>query len=328
MLPERHAAVTRVLGAWLALAEQARDLMYPSMFRPTPGRSHRWVPETARRIVADPVGWFDAERGTLIGAIELAAAWEFDEPAWELAAAAVPYYDHRSLYQDWDRSHRLALQVVRAAGHRHGEAALLRGLGQVHIYRDNEEAVDALTRCLELYRTIGDKRGEGLALSGLATIRRVLNHYNLALDHAHEALQMFEAVGDRHVEAHLRSAIGTTLLKRGQCDEAGVWLDSGLRIARELGDRHREATVLRSLSELHSTTGATVEALQCLVHALTIFNELGDDRCAAYAQQTMGRVYADAGDHMRAKLVLKRSAIEFRRNGDRRNEADCWHQLG
>jgi hypothetical protein len=62
-LPERHAAVTRALGAWLALAEQARDLMYPSMFRSTPGHSHRRPPEAARRIVADPVGWFDVARG-------------------------------------------------------------------------------------------------------------------------------------------------------------------------------------------------------------------------------------------------------------------------
>jgi DNA-binding SARP family transcriptional activator len=328
-LTERHEAMTRVLGAWLALAEQARDLMYPSMFRPTPGHSHRWPPEAVHRIVADPVGWFDVERRNLLAAIELAATWELHEPAWELAVAAVPYYDHRSLYQDWDRSHRLALDAVRAADNRHGEAALLRGIGQVHIYRDNDsDAIRALSRGLELYRMIGDKRGEGLAHSGLATIHRVLTHHAVALGHASEALQMFEAVGDRHLQAQLRGTIGAILVKQGTLDEASGWLADGLRIARELGDRHREATILRTSSELHSATGDTVEALLCLVRSLTIFNELGDDRCAAYAQQNMGRVYADAGDHSRAALVLGRSAIEFRRNGDRRNEADCWQQLG
>ncbi|WP_199442884.1 AfsR/SARP family transcriptional regulator [Umezawaea beigongshangensis] len=327
--PTRRDAVTRVLGGWLALAERARDLMYPSMFRPTPGRSHRGLPEAGERIVADPIGWFDVERGTLLAAIELAVAWQLDEPAWELALAAVTYYDHRSLYQDWDHSHRMALGAVRAAGNRQGEAALLRGLGQVHIYRDNDaDALRTLTRCLDLYRAIGDERGEGLALSGLGTIQRVLGRHELALDHVRGALRAFEAVGDRNMTAQMRSAIGSTLLRENRCDEARGWLDDALRLARDLGDRHREAAILRSTSELHRATGRTVEALRCLVRSLTIFNELGDDRCAAYAQQNMGRVYADAGDHIRAAHVLKRSAVEFRRNGDRRNEADCWYQLG
>lgn len=327
-LEERRAAVARVLAGWLALAERARDLFYPSLLAPPTGSSPRWQP-AAGRAVADPVAWFDTERGTLLGAIGLAADWGMHELAWELAVAAVPYYDHRSLYQDWYRSHRIALDAVRAAGNGTGEAALLRGIGQVNIYRDEDaKAFQALNRCLLLYRELGNKRGEALALSGLATMRRVLGQYDQALHDANEALEMFVAVGDRHIEAQLRSSIGLMRLQQGHHDEALTWMEDGHRIARELGDRHREAAILRTLSGHHRTVGDVTGALHCLTRALTIFNEIGDERCAAYAEQQIGGVYADLGDRSRASPALERAGTVFRLNGDRRNEAECWQQLG
>ncbi|PWW65838.1 AfsR/SARP family transcriptional regulator [Actinokineospora spheciospongiae] len=322
---ERRAAVERVISAWLALAEQARDLFYPSLFRPTSGRSPRWSPD--HRVV-DPLAWFDAERGTLLRAIELAAEWGFAELAWELAVAAVPYYDHRSLYQDWNRSHRLALAAATAAGDTHGEAALLQGLGQVHIYLDEvDEARQDLCRCVELYRTTGDRRGEGLALASLGTVHRVRGELDEALAFDEEALAHLVAAGHRQAEAQIRTAIGIIGFERGS-DDAGLWIEDGLRIARHLGDRHRQAVILRTLSRYHLGIGDTPAALRDLTEALTIFNEISDDRCGAYTDQRLGTIYAELGDRSRAESALQRAALVFRLNGDRSNEAACWQQLG
>ncbi|MFT7867432.1 MULTISPECIES: AfsR/SARP family transcriptional regulator [Amycolatopsis] len=322
---ERRAAVERVLAAWLALAEQARDLFYPSLFRPTPGRSPRWTPDYA---VADPVAWFDAERGTVLRAIELAAAWGLDEPAWELAVAAVPYYDHRSLYQDWNRSHQVALEATVAAGNAHGEAALLQGLGQVHIYLDEmAEARHDLHRCAKLYEAIGDRRGEGLALAGLGTVHRVRGELDAALAVDKEALGHLVAAGHRHAEAQVRTAIGIIAFDRG-ADDAGPWIEEGLRIARRLGDRHRQAVILRTLSRYHLGIGDTPAALRDLIEALTIFSEISDERCGAYTDQRLGVIYAELGDGSRADSALRRAAHVFRANGDRSNEAACWQRLG
>jgi len=324
-IEERRAAVERVLSAWLALAEQARDLCYPSLFRPTPGRSPRWAPDYT---VVDPIAWFDAERGTLLRAMQLAADWGLDELAWELAIAAVPYYDHRSLYQDWNRSHQIALAATRAAGNAHGEAALLQGLGQVHIYLDElDEARHDLNRCLELYRTIGDRRGEGLALASLGTVHRVLGELGAALVVDKEALEHVVAAGHRQAEAQLRTAIGIIGFERG-IDDAGPWIEDGLNIARQLGDRHRQAVILRTLSRYHLGMGDTPAALRDLTEALTIFTEISDERCAAYSEQRLGGVYAELGDDARAGSALHRAAHVFRLNGDRSNEAACWEQLG
>jgi DNA-binding SARP family transcriptional activator len=322
---ERRAAVERVLSAWLALAEQARDLLYPSLFRPTPGRAPRWTPDYK---VVDPLAWFDAERGTLLRAIELAAEWGLAELAWELAVAAVPYYDHRSLYQDWNRSHRVALEAAVAAGDTHGEAALLQGLGQVHIYLDEmDEAREDLRRCVKLYQADGDRRGEGLALAGLGTVHRVRGELEAALAVDQEALAHLVAAGHRQAEAQIRTAIGIIGFDQG-ADDAGSWIGEGLRIARRLGDRHRQAVILRTFSRYHSGIGDTPAALRDLTEALTIFNEISDERCGAYTDQRLGALYAELGDRGRAESALQRAAHVFRVNGDRSNEAACWQQLG
>ncbi|SED03273.1 DNA-binding transcriptional activator of the SARP family [Amycolatopsis tolypomycina] len=324
-LEERRAAVERVLSAWLALAEQARDLCYPSLFRPTPGRAPRWTPDYR---VIDPLAWFDAERGTLLRAIELAAEWGMAELAWELAVAAVPYYDHRSLYQDWNRSHRIALDAAAAAGDAHGEAALLQGLGQVHIYLDEmAEARHDLRRSVKLYQEIGDPRGEGLALASLGTVHRVRGELDAALAVDKEALAHLVAAGHRQAEAQIRTAIGIIGFEQG-AEDAGRWIEEGLHIARRLGDRHRQAVILRTLSRYHLGIGDTPAALRDLTEALKMFNEIGDERCGAYTDQRLGVIYADLADRPRADSALHRAAHVFRMNGDRSNEAACWQQLG
>jgi DNA-binding SARP family transcriptional activator len=322
---ERRTSVERVLAAWLVLAEQARDLFYPSLFRPTPGRSPRWTPDYT---VVDPIAWFDAERGTLLRAIELAAEWGLAGLAWELAVAAVPYYDHRNLYQDWNRSHRIALEAAVAVGDTHGEAALLQGLGQVHIYLDEmDEAREDLRRCVKLYQAIGDRRGEGLALASLGTVHRVRGELEAALTVDKEALVHLVAAGHRQAEAQIRTAIGIIGFDRG-ADDAGSWIEDGLRIARRLGDRHRQAVILRTLSRYHLGIGDTPAALRDLTEALTIFSEIRDERCGAYTHQRLGVIYAELGDLSRADSALQRAAHVFRANGDRSNEAACWQQLG
>ncbi|MFH8223976.1 BTAD domain-containing putative transcriptional regulator [Streptomyces sp. NPDC018057] len=79
------------------------------------------------RLMSDRVGWFDAERDDLLGAVKSAADRGLDEPARERAAGAAASYDHRCLYQDWQFGHRTALDAAEAAGNARGASVLLRG---------------------------------------------------------------------------------------------------------------------------------------------------------------------------------------------------------
>jgi DNA-binding SARP family transcriptional activator len=324
---ERREALTRLLATWLDLATRAADALPPSLFRPPPGSAprRRVRADVERRVVADPVSWFDTERAVLLGAVQLAADWELAEVAWELATVAVSYYDHHSRYEDWQRGHQVALGAVRAAGNQLGEAVLLRGLAQVQIYRDNfVEATANMRRSVELFRRVGDKLGEGLATAGLGTIHRVLDEFEPALDHATEALALVTAAGDRNTEAQLMSAIGAIHLAHGDHDDARTWFDDALTLCRTLGDVHREAVILREMSALREPD----DALGCLRRAQDIFTDLDDDRCVAYTLVKSGQIHAGRGDRARAVPDLELAAEIFRRNGSRLDEAQCWELLG
>ena len=328
---ERTEAIGRLLGAWLELLGRAVDRLPPSLFRPVPGRSPRLPlpPALTERLLVDPRGWLDAEREGLLNAVRLAAEWEMDEQAWELATAAVPYYDLHCRYEEWRRGHLLALRAVRAAGNRRGEAALLRGTGQVNVYRDAyDQATEDFTALWRLSQEIDDQRGTALGIAGLATVARVQGRYAEALDLGMRALDIVVREADRQVEAQVRNGIASIHLAMGQEDKAALWFGDALALALTLGDTHREAVVLRQLSTLHMRRGDPAQALTCLYSALRTFTELGDERCCGYTLLVLGRVFADQGDRLRGRSTLARAAELFGRTGDRWNEAECWQLLG
>jgi tetratricopeptide (TPR) repeat protein len=326
--PTRLAAVVRLLGTWLGLAEQAATRLPPSLFRPTPGTAPRRAAQAdvRRRMAADPLAWFDAERATALDAVALAAEWGLDELAWELAAAMVSYYDLRSLHQDWSRGHEVALRVVRETGNRRGEAVLSSGLAQVQIYRDLfDRATPNLRRSLGLYRQTGDLRGEALAMGALGTIERVQGRFAAAFDHAKRALDVVIEAGDRHIEAQLRNGIATIYLAQDRYPEAETWFEDALALSRRLGDVHREAVVLREMSRLYEDSD---RALECLRSAHDIFERLRDERCLAFTLSRMGRVHAERRESAQTAVVLTRAATVFQRAGDRMEEASSWQLLG
>ncbi|MBM9504145.1 AfsR/SARP family transcriptional regulator [Actinacidiphila acididurans] len=332
-LPEqdKRDAIVRVLAAWLDLTGRGTDGLPAGLLVAEPGSAPRLpLPDAvADRLLADPVGWFDAERDTLLGAVKLAVDWGLDEMAWELAAGPVTYYDHRCLYQDWEHGHRLALDAVQAVGNARGASVLLRGLGQLHIYRDHfDGATSALVSSAGLCRDAGDKRGEALSMAMLGTVSRVQGRYEEAVDRIQRALGLAVGEGDRHLEAQLSCSMAVMRLMQDRLDEAESWFGEALSQATALDDGHRVAVVLRRFSRLHDRRGDPDEALRCLWQALTTFEELADERCAGYTLLEVGRVYAGRHDRERASPALERAAELFHRHGDREDEAACWQLIG
>lgn len=324
-LGQRRAAVRRLLGGWLELATRAVERMPMSPFRPTPAR--RGYPVASPAV--EPERWFEAERSALLDAVRLAVDWAEDDTAWRLAAAAAPFYDMRSLYADWRESHELALGVVRAADNRAGEAALRRGLAQVHVYRDQyDAAVVESHRALELFQLAGDKRGEGFTLAGLGVIDRLLGRHEEALRWHSRALEVVVAAGDRHLEANARKGIAMVYAELGRLDEAVVSMEEALELCQRLDDRHREGVVLREAGVLFDRVGDRDRAFAALDRAEEIFALLDDGRCRSATLQRKGILYARHGDPARAEEALRCAVVDFGANGNGVEEAECWQLLG
>lgn len=328
---DKRDAIVRVLSVWLDLVRRGTDRLPGGLLAAAPGSApRRSLPDAVvDRLMADPFGWFDAERYNLLGAVKLAVDWGLDELAWELAAGTATYYDHRCLYQDWQHGHRLALDAAEAAGNARGVSVLLRGLGQLHIYQDEfDRATRALESSIELCRDGRDKLGEALSVATLGTVSRVQGRDDEACERLEQALAIAVGEGDRHIEAQLSCSMAVMRLMQGQLEEAESWFTGALRLAGELDDEHRVAVVLRRFSRLHDRRGDPDEALRCLGQALATFEKLADERCAAYTLLEVGRVHAGQDDRDRASPALERAAGLFHRHGDRQDEATCWQLIG
>jgi DNA-binding SARP family transcriptional activator len=328
---DRRIAVRRVLDGYLSLAVEAAVRMpihFFGMFR-TGGHALTRLPSGADDLLDDPNAWFEAERHTVVAAIDLAAEHGLDNLAWRLTAAFTPYFDLRGHQDDWYQTHAVALAAARRAGDIGGQALVLRNIGQVHLYRDRyAESLVSFEESVRLFRQIGEARGAAIALAGLGTVLRVQGHNELALDRCQEALALFDKAGDRHGEAIAKIATGAIWLAWGRYKEAGLWFSEAYELSAAIGDRHREAHALKRLALLQQHRGNLAGAREQLTRAIAIFAELGDDRCVGYANHSLGELCLRTGDFAHAQLLLVNSLRVHRRNGDRRSEAEVSERLG
>ncbi|SDO38151.1 DNA-binding transcriptional activator of the SARP family [Lentzea jiangxiensis] len=315
---DRHSALERTVRAWLWLAVTAAHRL-PVTFGTTIAAVDRVrAPE---HLLAEPVAWFEAERRTLCGLVDLAASAGLDDVAWQLAAACVPFFDLHSHYEDWARTHTRALQCVRAAGNAAGEAALLRGLAQVHIYRDEfADAERDLLAARELYRSAGDERGQGTAVAGLGVVHRLRAEHERSMACYREALALLESAGDLHSIAHVRASIGAVHCALGSLEEARAWLTGARRLAADLGDAHREALVLVRLATLYRRTGEHDAELVSARRAVMILMDLTDERCTAFAQVELAEALLSNGHPQAAHDLVCQALDTYRRTGNREGE--------
>ncbi|MEV0381353.1 BTAD domain-containing putative transcriptional regulator [Nonomuraea sp. NPDC050643] len=326
---ERHALV-RVLGGWLSAAERATSRLPTTLFGLTPEMAPRWSPEgeTLARLTAEPLPWLDAERDSLVDAVRLAADAGLAQSAWGLAATLVPYFDLHCRVDEWQLTHRIALDSARAAGDRHGEAAMLRGLAQVYLYQDRyAESDDMFRQARTLFRQLGETRSEAISICGLGAVNQFSGRHFRALGSFRHALAMFVAIGDRSGEAYARQAIGRVYLSLRDPRQASRWLGEALRLAEELGDAHREGCVSMQLGRLYDLVAESERALRCQGHALDIFEALGDRHCGAYAMRNLGGLQVARGERTDGSDQLQRSLAIFQQLGDRSGVADTYQTL-
>jgi hypothetical protein len=127
-----------------------------------------------------------------------------DDHCWDLAVSLVTLFEARCYFDDWERTHRVALAAARRRGNRRGVAAVRCSLGSLHLSRGQLNAAEReLEPALGEFEELGDRHGAALAMRNLA----LLDHTRGTKDRAREryatALAGFRAVGDLIGQAHV-----------------------------------------------------------------------------------------------------------------------------
>lgn len=296
--PTQTAALGRMLGGWLSLAEQAHRRIYGGDFTVLHGSAPRWEPPAAcvDELLVDPLEWLESEHANLVQAVEHAAEARMDELCWDLATTLTTLFEGRGYFDEWERTHRLALEAVRAAGNKRGTAALLSSLGVLHLGRSQkEESRTALTAALGLFQELDDRHGLALCHRDLALLERMRGNEEDALTLYDRALRDFDRVGDVVGRAIVLTQSAQIWMVRGQSSVAQDRLDEALGIYRSVGYTGGQARTLRRAGQLLQSQGEHERAVRTFSEVLELCRDSGDVIGEGHLLRDLGHAHAELG---------------------------------
>jgi len=327
---ERTAALTRVLGGWLALAEDTHRKEYGGDYTILHGDAPRWRPPGGGNGgERNPMDWWVAERGSLVAAVRQAASAGMDELCWDLSLTLVTFFEARGYFDDWRESAQLGLAVCESTGNRTGIAAMLYSLGTMHMYQKRlSEAEQQFQMATKMFEVDGNTHGLALVQRNLALVDGLAGRTRAMLAKYQEALEMMRAVGDRMGEAHILRSLAIYWAQEGDLETARTMLEESLAICQEVECLRGEAQVLHRMAYLHLKTGEVELASLEFNQVLLIVREIGDRIGHVYGLYGLGVVRWREGELDGAESAFERALSSARQIRERLIEAQALCALG
>ncbi|MEU4983518.1 BTAD domain-containing putative transcriptional regulator [Streptomyces sp. NPDC021969] len=294
----RGAALARMAGGWLHLAQEAHRRVHGGDFAVLHGDAPRWSPPKpyVDRLLTDPVAWLDAERGALCRMVEHAADEGLHDLSWDLATTLVTLFEVRGHHDLWERTHLRALEAVTRAGNLRGTAAVRAGLGSLHLRRGQAaSARNLLESALGLFLVCDDPRGRALCRRDLALLARREGDHATAGELYARAMEDFAACDDPVGRAGVLTQSTHVLLHEGREDAARRQLDEASGIYASLGHTIGRARTLHRSGQLLLERGDAEQALAALSEALEMCRACGDVVGAGHLLHDMGRALTALG---------------------------------
>jgi WD40 repeat protein/uncharacterized caspase-like protein len=322
----------------------------------------------------------EGEESLAVG-ITLTGTYDLEVRALEKDAAPGQYVIRReaprqATTQDWQRS---AAEMLFQDGLRRHESKTVEGLteasqryeGAITLWHDlgdsyaegsalmvlgwayeelkqNEKAIEAARKALDIHRGRNDRAAEGADLFQLGRLLRALDKTDEAANYfegavralaegdkrqgainaASQALEIYRARKDRKAEGEILFRLGNLQRDEGHANEAASAYEQVARIRQELNDCSGAVEAYRKAGEMFYRWGAVanwsredVLALKILQRALPLFRTAGDQAKEADTLNLIGRVYFAQGEKKRAAEYYRQALTLFRAVEDEAGEA-------
>jgi tetratricopeptide (TPR) repeat protein/transcriptional regulator with XRE-family HTH domain len=315
-LATRRAALERTLQTYFKRAQEAVSQL---RLRPPelPGTPAQVLPQDPQGLLAEAYQWLATEHTGL--AVSLDQAWREDlgELGQALTRLLADFFEVYACWDEWERTHDVALRAARRAGDRHAEASLLRGLGDLRRFQDRlAEAVELFTNSNAIFRELRDVGGEVDSLTGLARTYRRLNRLADAASCFDAALGLCRGLGDPDREAKAMLFFAKVRNQQGQFEDALGLLTSSRELFRSVGSSGYVAYTDLMIGITYNERGEFDRAAEYLEQALTFAQSLGDPRWEAYALLNIAVAAQGRGSQDDARRDVARSLALFQQAGD------------
>ncbi|MGW0854210.1 AfsR/SARP family transcriptional regulator [Streptomyces sp. NPDC002690] len=306
----QRAALTRMAGGWMHLAQEAHRKVYGGDFTVLHGDAPRWVPPASctEDLLADPLAWFDAEQAALCHMVEHAADEGLHDVSWNLATTLVTLFEVRGHYDLWEQTHVRALAAVRKAGNLRGTAAVRASLGSLYMSRNEfGMARQALGSALDVFQALDEPKGEALCRRDMALIARTNGDDDTALDLYERALADFDRAGDVVGRAIVLTQSAHIRMRRGDGDAAQAQLDEALEIYDGVGYQGGRARTLRRVGQLLLERGEFDLAVLTFTEVLELCRDSGDVIGEGHLLRDLGQAFVLMGRPDRARYFFDRA---------------------
>ena len=245
-----------------------------------------------------------------------------------LSQQAVEQY-RTSQFREALQSLEQALVIYQEIGNRQGEGTALTGIGLMY---DNlgeyEQALDYYQQSLAIVQEIGDHSSEGDSLNNIGAIYRRLGEYERALDYYQQSLTILQEIGDRRGEGDSLNNIGVVHDSLGEYERALDYYEQSLTIRQEIGDRPGEGVSLNNIGGVYSSLGEYERALDYYQQSLAISQEIGNRAGEGISLNNIGLVYSSLGEYERALDYYQQSLAIRQEIGDRPGEGISLNSIG
>lgn len=182
-----------------------------------------------------------------------------------------------------------ALDLYRSVNDRAGEGLALSILGLTYSSRLNEDKTIQLQRqAIEIFDLIGDRHSKAIALNVYATAYENLNEFSLALAKYQEALRLFEEIGALDLAAVTTFQIGRLHRFTQQYDKALVNLKRCLSLSRAANKRRTEANALAEIANVYESQDDPDQTSNQYRKLQRFYQSIGDQRGEATALNIYG----------------------------------------
>jgi tetratricopeptide (TPR) repeat protein len=172
----------------------------------------------------------------------------------------------------------------------HGTA--LGNLGVIRVDQGHAaEAVELLTRSMQIYQDLGNEAGQAVLYGTLGLAYRMLGDLGKARQHLLTAVELNTRHAAQGTLIMSAAHLGDTCRLLGDTEKAATHLHEAMRLAQKLGRPLGQAVAGYYLAALHMQLGDHDTARLLAMQALDTAEQAKDNSTVAYALNTLGFIH-------------------------------------
>jgi DNA-binding SARP family transcriptional activator len=324
-------ALERVIKSWAGLAHRASHALRPDLYYPPLARITREVSipgDLERRVAAEPLAWFSAERANLIYMTERACSVGLLELADQLIAFQSTYQFYQGRFVDHERLIRLLAHAATNAGNARVVADTELRLAGLAAHRgDHARAMSLFRQSIADLTDDADLPLRACGLYWYAYCASKAGDLRTALNAATQALVIARCLGDSETEIMVLRVQGEACMGIGDYEAAASALEQACAISRELADQYYEQLTLRTLAHVAIQAQQWQRAMELCNRGLELIGIRESSTGRAHFLSLLGNALNGLGQPNEAIERLSDAVDIFLAHGDRRAEARCMVSL-